>query len=305
MLAAAPEYLMMKTLVFIDANQYLGLFGLVKGKKLLDLIDEQKDKIFVSKQIVDEVLRNKLNRAAIFFSEQLKDIASLQTAIPDHLLGIDTSKLTEYGKTVQAVSDVRKVVKQAANEVLSRLSRSEDEVSKRLAPLFGKALAPTPEQVQLARARREKGNPPGKQSDPLGDQISWEQLLSQCQRLCPDKIWIITADTDFFTKFGNERILNPLLNRDLATACGVQPEIRCYDDLSVGLTDFAKTIGVKPGRIPTPEEGTEIKKEIDLWNAWTTHLSEITLKDILKTQLDKDANQRFLEALFSSVPRTD
>jgi hypothetical protein len=57
----------MSVLLFIDTNQYLVLYGLIAGKRLLESLDEQKDYIFVSTQIADEVLRNKLRYAQTFF----------------------------------------------------------------------------------------------------------------------------------------------------------------------------------------------------------------------------------------------
>ena len=50
-------------LLFIDANQYLQLYGLVAGKKLLDFLEEQRAHIFVTTQVVDEVIRNNLRSA--------------------------------------------------------------------------------------------------------------------------------------------------------------------------------------------------------------------------------------------------
>jgi hypothetical protein len=44
--------------LFIDANQYLKLYGMeVTGKDVLDWLEEQQDRIFISAQIVDEVFR--------------------------------------------------------------------------------------------------------------------------------------------------------------------------------------------------------------------------------------------------------
>jgi hypothetical protein len=111
----------------------------------------------------------------------------------------------------------------------------------------------------------------------------------------PEKLWIITADTDYFTKFENEWLLNQLLNRDLVSACGTQPEIRCYDDLSDGLTDFANEIGIRPNRISTPEETKQIKKEIGFWNTQTYSQT---------IRLDAQQTAAFVQALFSSIPRS-
>jgi hypothetical protein len=42
--------------LFIDANLYLLVYGMVKGKKLLDALEEQKEHLFVTSQIVDEAM---------------------------------------------------------------------------------------------------------------------------------------------------------------------------------------------------------------------------------------------------------
>jgi hypothetical protein len=57
--------------LFIDANQYLKLYGMVlTGKDVLDWLEEQQAHIFVSAQIVDEVFRNKLSCAQKFFADK-------------------------------------------------------------------------------------------------------------------------------------------------------------------------------------------------------------------------------------------
>jgi len=73
--------------LFIDANQYLNLHRMVAGRRLLDSLEEQKAHIFVSVQIVDEVLRNKLRCAQTFFLDKLKGVGEIKGTIPDHLLG--------------------------------------------------------------------------------------------------------------------------------------------------------------------------------------------------------------------------
>jgi len=54
----------MSVAIFIDTNQYLDLYRMVPGKELLEAIEEQRKYIFVSTQIVDEVMRRKLDCAA-------------------------------------------------------------------------------------------------------------------------------------------------------------------------------------------------------------------------------------------------
>jgi hypothetical protein len=259
----------MQPVLFIDANQYLKLFGIVSGKKLLDLIDAHRKYIFVPKQTTDEVLRNKLRLAGIFFREQVDKFKKASVSIPDHLLGVGENKLSEFRELLKQVQNAGRELGEIASDTLTRMGRSEDEVSKRLEPLFDTALAPNENEKRAAQYRKERGNPPGKPSDPLGDQICWEQMLSRVRQLGAKSIWLITEDQDYFVKSGEEPILNPFLYRDLIEACGGQPDVHCFDDLLRGRTEFAKSVGAQDAALPTKDEAKEIQKEIDYWNANT------------------------------------
>jgi hypothetical protein len=145
--------------------------------------------------------------------------------------------------------------------VLCKISRSEDDVSQRLKTLFDKAIPPSADEMQRARDRKERGNPPGKQKDTLGDQITWEQLLNRCKGM--NRLWIITDDRDYCIRHGKLVLLNSLLHRDLIVTCGVGLEFHCCTDLLEGITEFRKSVGVTADKLPTEQEATEIKKEIE------------------------------------------
>src|SRR5437867_8007875 len=154
--------------IFIDANLYLPLYVIMEGKKLLDLLKEQKDYIFVTVQIVEEVQRNKLRVVEDFLTiqfEQLKKSRSFN--LPDYIFeGTDAKlrgSLRDIGK-----KQIKTDLMNAAIQALQRISRSEDEISKALDVLFSKAILSTDDEIQRARERRERGNPPGKKADPLG-----------------------------------------------------------------------------------------------------------------------------------------
>jgi len=91
----------MSAVLFIDANQYLSIYGLVDGKKLLDLLERQKTYIFVSVQIVDEVLRNKLRWAHEFFSDKFKEIKEIEGFVPNHLFGTVIRRLSNSEKLLR------------------------------------------------------------------------------------------------------------------------------------------------------------------------------------------------------------
>jgi hypothetical protein len=65
------------------------------------------------------------------------------------------------------------------------------------------------------------------------------------------------------TKHRKLVLLNPLLHQDLRIACGAEVSINCFSNLLDGIKDFGKNAGVKAEKLPTEEESTEIKKEIE------------------------------------------
>ena len=252
-------------LVFIDASQYLDLYRAIRGKQLLETLLEQKDHIFVTVQIVNGVQRNKLKIAAGFLTRQFEQLKVHGVAIPDHLFDIsgDTAatlrkKLHDIDKRIKEVNDD---LKNAAVQTLRRISLSRDEVSKALAALFSKAVTYTAEEFQRARDRKEIGNPPGKKSDSLGDQLTWEQLLSNCKD--ESKLWIISNDADYWTEYSDEVFLNPLLYQDLARTPQPTIDVFCFKNLGKGFDHFVKTTGVKADKLPSQEALQEIESEQD------------------------------------------
>jgi hypothetical protein len=238
------------------------LFWLDTGSKLLDLLEQVKDHLFVSEQIVSEVLRNKVGSFQKFTSLRLKEIQKekADSPIPGHLFGLNEEESAELKKRFTQATEARNRLKKLADEALERIHQSEDTVSKRLSGVFATAISPTDEEMRRARNRKEIGNPPGKSRDRLGDQISWEQFLSHCDRKGIKRVWIVTGDSDFYDKAGDRCLLNPLLARDL-NRLGVS-ESHCFDKLT-GVEDFARNSGVKVEKLPTEQESEEIKKEIE------------------------------------------
>jgi hypothetical protein len=265
----------MSLTLFIDANQFLKLYGVVEGKRLLDSLEEQKAHIFVSTQIVDEVLRNKLGCAQIFFSDKLKGIETINATVPDHLLGISDEETTKFRNIINQAKQARTELDKLVAGALLKISLSEDDVSKRLGALFDKAVPPSADEMQRARERKERGNPPGKPKNPLGDEITWEQLLTNCKTSTTTRLWIITGDQDYYIKCGKDCLLNPLLRRNLVDASDTEPEIHCFDNLLDGITHFGKNADVKADKLPTEGEAAEIKKELEAMTYTPTHYSLI------------------------------
>jgi hypothetical protein len=185
-------------IMLIDANIYLDLFRMVAGRKLLAFLEEQQAHIFISQQIVHEVTRNKLNVAKNFFPDQF---VAVSMKLPDHILGLNNQDIADLRHRLDQARQASEDLEKVAAKALRLIGLSEDDVSKRLAPLFQNAIQPSPDEMTRARSRKERGNPPGKPSGPLGDEIIWEQFLSYCVREKRARAWIVTRDGDYCTAF--------------------------------------------------------------------------------------------------------
>ena len=200
-------------LLYIDANKYLDLYRTHSGKKLLGPLSEQVEHIFITKQTVNEVQRNKVSVAADFLADKLKTLKLQTFNVPDHFSGADEEQGKQILKAMGEISaNVKKVngqVDEHVTAILEQISRSEDEVSVALNAIFSDAVPQSQEELERARERRELGNPPGKKSDPLGDQLTWEQILTHFKG--KQRLWIISRDQDYGTPHGKKSFVNRML----------------------------------------------------------------------------------------------
>jgi hypothetical protein len=127
------------------------------------------------------------------------------------------------------------------SKALVAISRGEDEITTTLEPVFALAKAHDSEQLRSAELRKTLGNPPGKRNDPVGDQLSWVQLLDALKK--GDRLWIASADSDYLVTFEKDHILNPMLLREVKERIGDPDNISCFDTLSNALKDFLKKTG--------------------------------------------------------------
>jgi hypothetical protein len=164
-------------------------------------------------------------------------------------------------KSKEEKTKAKDKILELAAAALPLISQSKDDVSTGLSPLFGKADDPNSPEMGGARERQELGNPPGKRW-PLGDQITWEQLLAYRKRENVQRLWIVTNDGDFTTKFGERVWLNPFLHRELVRTCGDGVEVRCFDNLMSAVEDFVEQTGVKADKLPSKQRAKEIQKQI-------------------------------------------
>jgi len=143
-------------------------------------------------------------------------------------------------------------------DIMKEIKNSEDEVSKTLSLIFDKAIPHSSEELQRARERRELGNPPGKMTDSIGDQLAWEQILTHFRG--KKRLWIITKDSDYSEFYGNETFLSRFLYNELCSISS-EPEVYLFQNMVKGIRDFIKKTCLKDENSLTVEEVQDIENE--------------------------------------------
>jgi len=248
-------------LLFIDANKYLDLYRVAEGKPILDYLVEQASHVFVTQRVVDEVKRQKIKAAATFLGGLGEMKLQQGFSVPDHLFGNteqQTKSITKKQKEIHAkIGEVNNEVKKLTMNIMEKVSQSTDEVSMALGPIFEKAIPHSALELQKAQERRERGMPPGKRSNPIGDELHWEQILGQLAgRQKPQKLWIITKDNDYGTMFAGKGFLNQSLYEELVSVSS-GAEAFLFDDIANGIKDYVSVTGVTAHKEPTT---AQIKK---------------------------------------------
>lgn len=244
-------------MLYIDANIFLRFFDYnsPEFKKLLKSLVELKEFVFVTKQMEDEVERNKLKVFTSSFKEYIKRLHSNVILLPEHLETSSELEIKEWNekrKEIEAILEKQEAeFKSIANSFIEKIIEGKDEVSQSLSVLFQRSEAASEAVIQLARKRKEMGNPPGYQGDPLGDQISWEQLLNNVKLV--DELWVITNDSDFISEFERKVFLNSFLQKELREK-NARIKINCFSTLANGLGSFRKSTSLKLDSLPAEKQ---------------------------------------------------
>ncbi|MDD5649985.1 MAG: PIN domain-containing protein [Candidatus Nanoarchaeia archaeon] len=211
--------------IFLDSNIYLRFYDKKSSEYfvLLRNLPLLKDKLFVTQQIFNEVKRNSLNVA----------LSSLELQIPTKFCSSDPL-VSRYNEYIDFLQNYKTNILEC---LINEVENGTDDVSRTLQETFINVQTPTELQISKARERKELGNPPGKPNDPLGDQISWEQLLSSLQT--NDELILVTNDNDFVVKGFKKVFLNPFLKKELESKKIYK--IVCFNTFSEALKEIKKT----------------------------------------------------------------
>lgn len=249
-----------KDVVFIDANIYLDFFQSNgrEFKRLIDSLLEIKSKIFFTEQIRDEIERNKLGvflKSAKIYSNQAK---VNKVFLPIHLDGVKEDDIQNWNSDREELTErihrSNKRLTELIHSTAQNIMKSEDPISKKLDSLYEQSIK-TSDFILEAEERKDLGNPPGKNNDPIGDQLHWIGLLDYLNE--DDRVWIISKDKDYYYKLDKELFINPYLLNELVDI-GVS-DVICFDSLAAGLSSIN---GAEPiSSLPSKEDLDKIIEE--------------------------------------------
>lgn len=233
------------TILFIDANILLRFYDSNANdfRCLLSTLQDVREHLFITAQVTDEVRRNRV-RVLRNSLNSYRALAKHQTArLPEHFdqdnPGRARSWNESWKKTQTSISKLHDELDNYGKELLAKVGKSEDSVSALLDSIFEGAQKPTATELQAAEKRKKLGNPPGKHCDPIGDELTWEQILNRYDG--SQELWIVSADSDFYDTFQGEYILNAHLRAELNAKAGAHPsQVRIFDKLSDALNTFRK-----------------------------------------------------------------
>lgn len=204
--------------IFIDSNQYRHIFSKNEGfsdeiKNLLDkLIDQDRVKLLLPKQVKEEVERNRFEN---WYNEETKDNTNKIDKINAGLKTIEES-LSAYPTELDRIRKRLKKdlvsIEKEASAIKNRYRELRSKANQKLKSLFGKAvfIEEAKEIIEKARFRLEKGNPPN--DNKLGDALIWESLLSYLSS-APSKSSLVFVARDG-NAWGRDGF-NPWLVREL------------------------------------------------------------------------------------------
>ena len=177
--------------VFIDANIWLSLYDfssddLEQFRKLGDMIDTDVEILF-TEQVRDEVYRNRENK----IKDVLVKFEKFTLQIPNICKGYE--EYDDFKNRIRDLSEkhalLLRKIKQDAKEGTLHADKVINSIFERIKPL-----GCTAENIEHAKQRYDKGNPPGKDGK-YGDAINWEILLELAPK--GEDLFFVSADKDY------------------------------------------------------------------------------------------------------------
>ncbi len=217
--------------LYLDANIYIKFYLGNKLFKILELLIQNKDNIIITEQISNEVIRNAVSVNLSNYKNTLANFQLVKPSIPYKNNSVETIK--QIDELSSQFKILRKNIENEFESHLTLVSTQKDEITIKLKQIFENALKPSDKEIEKAKTLKTFGNPPGKKADPIGDELSWIQVLNKIQK--SDKLIIVTNDRDYASVYNSKSILNAKLHSDLEP---YSIEYYVYSEITEGFNKF-------------------------------------------------------------------
>lgn len=222
--------------LFIDTNVLLNFYEfssetLEELEKLVIAIEKKEIYLAVNEQLVDEFNRRRdevITNSIKAFTDQ---------KIPNQFPMIVRNH-ADFGLLKEKLVEVQKIKEKITDELVEELIDEQTDADILILNLFDKSegVLVSSAILKAARARVDRGNPPGKRSS-LGDAIHWEILLANI----PDNetLHVVSNDSDFHSKL-DKMEFNKFLDDEWCNK--KNSEVLIYNSLSRFFADIYPNI---------------------------------------------------------------
>lgn len=210
--------------VFLDANCYLSFYklnptDLEELRKLVELVSVGEVRLYVTKQIRDEVRRNRTK----VVRQSLDD---LRKRIPGGGVPQLLRNYAEYANVESSAKTYSKRLNDLLDVVEADAASNQLHADSLIEALFNQATTLDDTGVLAAATERVlRGNPPGKPGA-HGDAINWEAILIGIRN---EPLELVTEDKDFRSELPDDQI-SAFLAHEFSDRCG--STITLHRDLS-------------------------------------------------------------------------
>lgn len=194
--------------LFVDSNIYLDFYhfssdDLDELKKLVDLIEKGEIKLIVTKQVVDEVRRNRDSKVSDAYKKFRE--GKIQLSIPQ--ICKTYSEYRHLKKIIKKLNDTHSDLDEKLSKDIQNRSLKADKI---IGKLFETSeIIDTTGFIEKAEVRYQLGNPPGKGGS-YGDAVNWEALLSSVKE--SEDLFFISDDKDYKSPLNKEAFDSFLLD---------------------------------------------------------------------------------------------
>ena len=215
-------------LLFIDANIFLNFYDfhdedLVQLGKLVDLIKKKEIKLFLTKQVCNEIKKNRESRLGKAYGKFYESKYFLP-------MPVFCRHYEEYSDIARMQKIINRAKKNLSRKIWENIKNQELKADIVIKDLIGVSkIIDSDKYLEKAIKRYQFGRPPGKKDKSYGDEINWESLLAEVSD--EGEFIIISQDGDYSSAIDGNNLKVCLID-EWASDSKNKKEIFFYKSLS-------------------------------------------------------------------------